>query len=134
MFSTLPLPILSLAPLQEVGYQHGRTYFAGMLKGGRTVESIYHLSTCLDAYGGDACEQEHQGNFIDLAEIIAAKTKARSAEGGRCFWPWDFFLFITFTHFGFAHIYLLRAIYMPKGPSTFAKNIPTRDLQRNCLF
>ncbi|XP_068209771.1 neuropathy target esterase sws isoform X2 [Palaemon carinicauda] len=64
--------------IKEVGYQHGKTYFTGMIKGGRTVESIYQLSaTCTgDRWQGQkVCLDSSPANFTDLAQIVCTVKK-----------------------------------------------------------
>ncbi|CAL4105283.1 unnamed protein product, partial [Meganyctiphanes norvegica] len=64
--------------IKEVGYQHGKSYFSGMLRGGRTVESMYQLRNSeLDNSANfstemlDACP----ANFTDLAQIVCSVKK-----------------------------------------------------------
>ncbi|XP_045105769.1 neuropathy target esterase sws-like isoform X1 [Portunus trituberculatus] len=64
--------------IKEVGYQHGKTYFSGMLKGGRTVESIYQLS----CHSSSECWQHSKfslnaspASFTDLAQVVCAVKK-----------------------------------------------------------
>ncbi|XP_045626226.1 neuropathy target esterase sws isoform X2 [Procambarus clarkii] len=62
----------SFDEIKEVGYQHGKTYFSGMLKGGRTVESIYQLSSGKGEQASlDACP----ATFTDLAQIVCSVRK-----------------------------------------------------------
>nr|XP_027217854.1 patatin-like phospholipase domain-containing protein 7 isoform X1 [Penaeus vannamei] len=67
----------SFDEIKEVGYQHGKTYFSGMLKGGRTVESVYHLSnTCADHRAGQKISLDASPtNFTDLAQIVCSVKK-----------------------------------------------------------
>ncbi|XP_042227103.1 patatin-like phospholipase domain-containing protein 6 isoform X2 [Homarus americanus] len=68
----------SFDEIKEVGYQHGKSYFSGMLKGGRTVDSIYQLSTSTadnhwrgENISLDGCP----ANFTDLAQIVCSVRK-----------------------------------------------------------
>lgn len=64
--------------IKEVGYQHGKTYFSGMLKGGRTVESIYQLSchsTSERGQGTHAGLDASPPSFTDLAQIVCSVKK-----------------------------------------------------------
>ncbi|XP_076050724.1 patatin like phospholipase domain containing sws isoform X1 [Oratosquilla oratoria] len=65
--------------IKEVGYQHGKSYFSGMLKGGRSVELLYKL-------GENKGKEQHKcsleaapTSFTDLAQLVCAvkKPKAR---------------------------------------------------------
>ncbi|XP_064123033.1 neuropathy target esterase sws-like isoform X3 [Macrobrachium nipponense] len=64
--------------IKEVGYQHGKTYFSGMIKGGRTVESIYQLSASCTGdrwQGQKVCLDSSPANFTDLAQIVCTVKK-----------------------------------------------------------
>ncbi|KAK4302471.1 hypothetical protein Pmani_025433 [Petrolisthes manimaculis] len=77
----------SFDEIKEVGYQHGTTYFSGMLKGGRTVESVYQLgcSQIITGSGEDKqdSQQQHRKasqqplnhpttSFTDLAQLVCS--------------------------------------------------------------
>lgn len=78
--------------IKEVGYQHGKTYFSGMLKGGRTVESIYQLS----CHSSSECWKNNKSSlnaspasFTDLAQVVCAVKKPTAnnvieGEGALC--------------------------------------------------
>ncbi|XP_071517235.1 neuropathy target esterase sws isoform X2 [Panulirus ornatus] len=66
----------SFDEIKEVGYQHGKTYFSGMLKGGRTVECIYQLSNLNERWRGEkVCLDASPANFTDLAQIVCSVRK-----------------------------------------------------------
>ncbi|KAG0727077.1 Neuropathy target esterase sws [Chionoecetes opilio] len=64
--------------IKEVGYQHGKSYFSGMLKGGRTVEGLYQLS-CYSASErkkhSQASLNASPASFTDLAQIVCTVKK-----------------------------------------------------------
>ena len=76
--------------IKEVGYQHGKSYFSGMLKGGRTVESLYQLS----CHSSSEWQQTHASlnasptSFTDLAQIVCSvkKPAANVIEGDDAVW------------------------------------------------